>query len=320
MGSKIHSHSTTLTIISQLLDLLLDVNNSAQIPGHLRIDLSLDVPSVDALPTLVADLDTKATQCQTPEGQALYESVRSALDAKISAKLANRPTKSLASLISSTPHLHFPSDTISYDLSTIPGLSPVLLKDLEFDDAHPPPVSYVSPDTLDDFYSSVDASLNIPVAPTLTSATIPPHLSDKELAVRNPNSVYNWLRRHEPRIFLQDGEGSEKSSGKPGALRGAGKRASIPAPSKPDTVEFVEEDGIGYDVTLGAIPGGTLKGKRKRASEEDAGYRPKGGISRPYKKKKKDGDGTGSRRSSKGKVKMEIDTEPEEMGDVIVAE
>jgi hypothetical protein len=82
-------------------------------------------------------------------------------------------------------------------------------------------------------------------------------------------------------------------------------------------MEFVEEDGIGYDVSLG---GSTAKkdGKRKRASIDDAGYRPKGGASRPTKKKKKEGSGDSavSARSSSGgpkaKVKVEVDTEMEE--------
>jgi hypothetical protein len=298
------------------------VNDSAQIPGHLRIDLSLDVPSVDSLPTLISDIDTDSIKCNTAEGKAIYDSIRAIVDAKITAKLSNKPTKALSSLMTSTPHRHFLSSDVAYDLSTIPGLSPTEVQDLEFDETRPNPVSYLSLDALDDFLAGVDTSLSIPVAPTLNPTVPLSHFSDKELQVRNPNSVYNWLRRHEPKIFLQDAEGSEKSSGKPGALRGAGKRTSIPAPAKPDTMEFVEEDGIGYDASLGGAVGGTLKGKRKRPSDEDAGYRPKGGASRPYKKKKKDslGEGSSSRRSSKSKVKAEVDTETEDMGDVAGAE
>jgi len=126
---------------------------------------------------------------------------------------------------------------------------------------------------------------------------------------------------------------SEKSLVKPGALRGAGKRASIPAPSKADIVEFVEEDGIGYDVSLSGSglggsardPRGNGAAKRKRASEEDAGYRPKGGSSRPNKKKKKEGSGesVSSRKSTgaKGKTKVERGAEVEAEADspIIVA-
>jgi hypothetical protein len=59
------------------------------------------------------------------------------------------------------------------------------------------------------------------------------------------------------------------------------------------------EDAPGHDAGAGA------KNKRKRVADDDAGYRPKGGSSRPTKKKRKsDGaeNGTptaGSKRSRK---------------------
>lgn len=306
---------------SQLLDLLLDVNNSAQVPGHLRIDLSLEAPSASAVPSLISD--SIPDKPVTAEAQAIVDQIRSELDAKLQAKMTNKPTKSLASLMATVLHAPFEIPTIPYDLaSAFPGLENP--ESISFDPEHPKPLTYLSPDDIDEYLANTDASLNLPVGARLPAAPdnrrFPPHLSDKDLQVRNPNSVYNWLRRHEPRIFLQDGEGSEGSksaSGKPGALRGAGKRASIPAPSKPDAMEFVEEDGLGYDVSLG---GSIAKkdGKRKRTSIDDAGYRPKGGASRPVKKKKKEGSGESavSARSSsggsKGKVKVEVDTEMEE--------
>ena len=94
--------------------------------------------------------------------------------------------------------------------------------------------------------------------------------------------MYNWLRRNEPKIFLQDGEGSEKSLGKPGSLRGAGKRATMPGPSKPDALEIVEEDGQRYDPTISGLE--PAKGKRKR--EDDGGYHPKSGAPGDGKAKK----------------------------------
>lgn len=256
------------------------------------------------------------------------------IEARLQARIANKPTKSLASLMATVPHAPFEIPTIPYDLvSVFPGLTEAELESISFKPDHQQPLTYLSSDDIDDYLSTIDTSLSLPVGPRLSTAPnshrIPPHLSEKDLAVRNPNSVYNWLRRHEPRIFLQDGEGSEGSksvSGKPGALRGAGKRASIPVPSRPDgPVEFVEEDGLGYDVSLGGGGGGQGGqgkrdgSKRKRASVDDAGYRPKGGASRPMKKKKKEGsgDGAGSGKGAlgggaKGQVKVEAETETEE--------
>ena len=144
-------------------------------------------------------------------------------------------------------------------------------------------------------------------------------MTQQDLALKNPHSVYNWLRKNEPKIFLQDGEGSEKSMGKPGSLRGAGKRASMPGPSKPDSLEIVEEDGLGYDPTIGGLE--PMKGgKRKR--DDDGGYHPKLGTPadgktrkpRPKKKKVEGETPVSSSRKPKAKAKdrasspMVIDT------------
>jgi hypothetical protein len=97
---------------------------------------------------------------------------------------------------------------------------------------------------------------------------------DREMALRNPVSVYNWLRKHQPQVFLQD---NELQSDKPArsATARTSKRAS--ATTKQE-VEPYDDDGIAVDV------GNTSRGKRKR--DDDGGYRPKGGNSRPTKRRK----------------------------------
>jgi hypothetical protein len=196
------------------------------------------------------------------------------MDERAAEKVVSQPSKSLALLISVAPHL-----------STNNGnqLPPRVRENVETLEGYAAPISYITPDQLDDHLYEVDASLGT-VPPQNAQAS--PH---QELALRNPHSVYNWLRRNEPKIFLQDGEGSEKSMGKPGSLRGAGKRASMPGPSKPDALEIVEEDGLRYDPTISGLE--PAKGKRKR--EDDAGYHPKSGapsdgkVKRPRARKKK---------------------------------
>lgn len=200
-------------------------------------------------------------------GQAIYKEVLEMLADSEKPKGHSKPTRSYLDLLAAAPaHLlgtSAGSQELAEDLKPLEGLS------------HP--IQYLSLEQIDNYLYDVDTNSGPPAQMQIPSA--------HELSMKNPHSVYNWLRRNEPKIFLQDGEGSEKSSDKPGALRGAGKRARIPAPSKPDALEFVEEDGIGYDTALA----GPTKGKRKRGDtigEEDGGYTPKAGRADNPKTKK----------------------------------
>lgn len=259
-------------------------------PSHLRYDLLTESPNLPAIPDLIPD--SAVVLASGSEGQQLYDQIRTKLDAKREARETNKPAKTLAAMLSTRPPVSLDS----------------VIEDHVEDLTAATSVGYLPQEQFDEFYTRLDVAIerSAPVE-TYDPHGYPPRLSEKELEVRNPNSVYNWLREHEPQVFLQDGEEASASatSGKPGSLRGAGKRASIPAPSKPDAVEFVEEDGIGYDASVsrqGSAAGlGTLKSKRKRLSEDEIGYRPKGNLGRPTKKKKKEGSGeSASGRSSLG--------------------
>jgi hypothetical protein len=253
---------------SRLLDLLLDVNSSAQIPADKRIDLSTETPSLSEVPALVTSAELARLDLSTSEGQAIYNEIRAILDEKAAEKAASKSPKSLASLLSTTPHLNAQSPLVPADI--LSSFAPL--------HGHTEPIAYLTPDAIDDYIYDIDASLGM-VSPRPTRGP-----TQTDLALKNPHSVYNWLRQHEPKIFLQDGESSEKSSGKPGSLRGAGKRASMPAPSTPNALEIVEEDGLGYDPTISGLePTKTAKGKRKR--DDDGGYHPKSGAAADGKRK-----------------------------------
>ena len=213
------------------------------------------------------------------------------LQEKAAAKAAAKPPKSLADLMANVPHHSTHS----------PEVLPTLFKDLEPLEGTSAPISYLTPDQIDDYIDDIDLLISKGKAPTAPSS---PDIH------RNPVSVYNWLRQHEPKIFLQDGEVSEKSHGKPGSLRGAGKRASMPAPTQSDALEIVEEDGLVYDPTIAGLDPVVAKGKRKR--EDDGGYHPKLGLAdgkakKPRaarKKKESPGETASSSGSKKGKGKV----------------
>lgn len=134
-------------------------------------------------------------------------------------------------------------------------------------------LGYFTPEHETEYYLALDAKLGDEAAATQL-ARIPdrPTFAERErdLSMRNPASVYNWLRRNQPQT-LQDNEiASEKSASRP-----SNQRSSKRAPAQRKDEDLYDEDGTE------AQP--TPKNKRKR--EEDTGYRPKGGSSRSKKKK-----------------------------------
>ncbi|KAK3349453.1 IEC3 subunit of the Ino80 complex, chromatin re-modelling-domain-containing protein [Lasiosphaeria hispida] len=295
---------------NRLLDLLLDVNNSAQIPPDKRFDLSLDPPSDSE--ALCLDIDRPSTP---PPGA--------------------QPAKSYKRLTREVPHPTFAFASKQFK---------DLLADLEAGrdspadplQRQPHPPSFLTADDIDNYIWEIDTRLAandshkkgtttnpLPTLAPLAHANDHPSngtygakdsgllSNNRDFALRNPTSVYNWLRKHAPRTFLQDGEahpdkengdeahapsarGHGRGKGERGAGRGTGgpgrgKRASAAhhvrdkaTVAVAETTEF-DDDAV-YE-TPGAAAGG--KGKRKRAHDEDPGYRPKGGASRATKKKRK---------------------------------
>lgn len=249
----------------RLLDLLLDINESPQIPFERRIDLNLDDDDDEDEDETDSD-DSDSTQ---------------------------KPTKSLKKLIQEVPHQ-------SYEEYV--QLVPELREDLEPEDPQIRPTSYLTPDDVDEYLYQLDLRLGIKskssLAPSSTgtnNAAQPP----ANFALRNPTSVYNWLRRHAPKTFLQDLEKDkdkdkdkderEKDDGRKRKGGASKKRQSTVSRKEKErekerekeTAESMDwDDEVGYE----APATGAAKGKRKR--DEDPGYRPKGGSSRPTKKRK----------------------------------
>ncbi|KAI9647837.1 hypothetical protein NHQ30_004225 [Ciborinia camelliae] len=292
----------------RLMELLLDINNSAQIPANKRIDLSIGGPALADIPALVTKEElAKAAEDTSPEGQAIYQEIQDLLKDRDGTNTTVKPSKSLGQLMATIPHISLMN----------PHVSPQSLADFEPPPGKKHPIGYISQEEMDNYLYEVDATIGL--APALATVVYPPTTQD--VTLKNPHSVLNWLRRHEPKIFLQDGEGpTEKINTKPGALRGAGKRAAIPAPSRLDSLEIVEEDGIGYDTTLSGPS--SSKVKRKRDPEDDGGYTPKSGNpinktkrQRPSKRKSETaGETTVSSSSRKSKPRAKhsspIDTGP----------
>ena len=248
-------------------------------------------------------------------------------------RLAQIPTDKRINISSSSPA--DPSltslSTLEKDVSHLTyaaakDASPDLVADLTFLETDPQQPGgagsggpFLTPDDIDDYIYAIDSALfdtarEVPsLAPKANPATHPPpnpHL-------KNPTSVTNWLRKHAPKVFLQDGEESHGPAAaddeqhpptkKPRAK--AADKAAAGTPSAASKAKLKraakaasgDEDGGDATGARGGTPVGKGAGKRKR--DDDPGYRPKSGT-RPTKKKRKS-EGAESGTGTGRKVKKE---------------
>ena len=276
---------------SQILELLLSMNETARLPATFRYDLRTLSEMEAADLSLPTDL--------TPE-QSLHELreelASGAITADEYARKAERlhnsqqvqPLRSLASLEAKVPHTtDVPEPPIDgIDLTeTAPG--------------------YMTPSHEEEYLLASDLAIAEngfnpqDGRPLRVSAQTPP--SEKDLTIRNPSSVYNWLRKNQPQVFLQDKDTtqhtenlSEKSTAKSGNAGGRGKRQSA-AHGTPGPKTDHEDDDASF------IPE-TGKSRKSKGGDDDGAYRPKGGSSRTAnKRKREDGDSTtkGSRKKNR---------------------
>jgi hypothetical protein len=285
----------------QLLDMLLDINEQTRAPARLRFNLD---PPGPAAP-VVAGQEPDAIRQQLHElraaaasGAMSQEEYIARVDLLHNSQAIRQTLKSLASLEARVPH------------TTRRDLPDRALDGIDLTEHAP---GYLSPAHEEEYLAALDQVLAEPGfdpanqegRPIRHAASHPP-LSEKDLTIRNPDSVYNWLRKHQPQVFLQDKDAaphentSEKSAP---AKANASNRKSIkresavggtPGPRDPD-----DEDSV-----AGKTGG---KGRRKTAGGadgDDTAYRPKGGSSRPAKRKREDGDTP----AGKGKKKSRAST------------
>ena len=246
-----------------MLEVLLEFNESLHVSPDVRFDLSMpnDLPLLPTPEQEIVPLINDATLAKQAWKEAKAGLAAGSIDKRayriiednIKRNKAFAPAQQYSSL--SRAH-HITPDTVQKKPDN----------DCERQ------LGYFTPEHETEYYLALDAKLGDEAAATQL-ARIPdrPTFAERErdLSMRNPASVYNWLRRNQPQT-LQDNEiASEKSASRPS------NRSSKRAPALRKDEDMYDEDGTE------AQP--TPKNKRKR--EEDTGYRPKGGSSRSKKKK-----------------------------------
>ena len=260
----------------QLLDLLEDLNGRPQIPARLRYDLQLPETlqtshPAPAEPYTIATAQSalKAARKRLRLGQISLLEYRD-LECSILADPAFKSKISYTELRKLAPIPVSASADTTYDSSIASG---GILSSRQEEE-------YLK--SLDSFLSGSNTVPRPYAAKNSTSRGLEKSIEqEKEMQLRNPVSVYNWLRKHQPQVFLQDNESHVEKEKK----SRPSKRTSTTLKLEPD-----DEDSVMAD-----LGGSTSKGKRKR--DDDAGYRPKGGNSRA--KRRREDTGGSSRRSKK---------------------
>jgi hypothetical protein len=280
----------------QLLEMLLDFNDQTRVNPRLRYDLRNLSAADTAVPSLEPGPDPEHIKQQLQRlrddvaaGTITAVEYTAKADQLHKSQAIQQTLKSLAALQADVPH------TSRADLpeQPIPGI------DLS---EHAP--GYMSPVHEEEYLLAMDQVLAEPgfdpalqLGRPMRLPSAHPPLSDKDLTVRNPDSVYNWLRKHQPQVFLQDKDAahpenlSEKSAPKNGNAGGKKiKRESAIGGGTPGPRDHDDEDSAAPE---------TAKGRRKTTGDDDTAYRPKGGSSRPAKRKREDGDTPVSKGRSK---------------------
>lgn len=286
----------TQCVISQLLEVLMEFNDSIYIPTNLRYDLSLPGEITPPM-TPDDDDDIAPSTYTTTAAKAALKEARAELEAgDITAETYRRLERGVKRSTTFRPSMQYASlRQIAQHSGSVAASSASIFGELDEDSTTLLNMNYMTPDHEHEYLLALDAKMG-DAAADLQLKQLPdkPTFADREreAILQNPNSVYNWLRRNTPYVFLQDNEvASEKSSQvqtqpqrSTAATARSSKRSSLAA-SKQAAKESKEEDmydedGIALDVPA---PSAT-KAKRKR--DEDTGYRPKGGRSGSSKKKK----------------------------------
>lgn len=295
---------------SQLLDLLLELNSSVQLPTAYRFDVShpsipphdYDSIDLDNANRLLFDAHNATARNELHVSE--FQHIRRSLETTL-AKQAS--TTSLRALEQSVPHPDFdPAHDASPSHLTETGPYSSF-----FDSAHEE--AYLSRlDTkLNDTADAAKVSRPSSPGAGLSFAAMTAREIEREVELRNPSSVHNWLKRHNVSIQTNAevdadlGPSSGKTKSRPLA-RKVGDRAVGRARDKGDDGDGSPMPSVGRDsadVFADTIEHGdeTPGGTKKKARDADETYRPKGGKGSKAKRKREDGEGAGS--GSGGKIK-----------------
>jgi IEC3 subunit of the Ino80 complex, chromatin re-modelling len=279
---------------SQLLDMMLDVNCCEHIPGNLRFDLDLPTSSKDLVFNDGNDTDTSydSSVARIALEEASEELARGEIDEEGFNQLGKRweakrrrktnhatngavlngtkkPRRSFKSLLA-IPHTELKQlhdSALPQDLRS-PLFPPTSFLPPSDEDAHIQDlngrVASIDRDSNADYVYTPLPTFSHPPSP-------PPSDLGRDHERDNPVSVTNWLRKHQPQIFLQDNDHLSDKEGPPVSNRKAGGRkkalnAALGAPVIAKTEPLEDEEGDSWMPSAG---------KKRKVEGDEKGYNPR---------------------------------------------
>ncbi|KAK2741351.1 hypothetical protein FQN57_005635 [Myotisia sp. PD_48] len=256
---------------NQLLELLLELNNTIHVPSSLRYKLETTGDSL----LMLRSSEPNGSGPYSHDAETAREKLEEAKDQLLAGEIGPEEcrelelsilhSKAFAPLQDLSSLLEVPHTTISTSIP--PSRQTDMESTLGF--LNPDQDAETSSDTRDIFNGH------------LSSVHLTGNDREREAAFRNPVSVYNWLRKNQPQVFIHDGEfvHSEKAQGRPSTTR-ASKRAP-----KAQDEDVYDDDGILIDITE---PSTASNNRNKRKRDEDGVYNPKSGSSNRTTRKRRD--------------------------------
>ena len=248
-----------------MLDLLLEFNTSIHVPPgrRFKLDLPSDLESgiqePNDGPILNVDIATASERLTEAKERLLAGTITVDECKQLEESMLRgdhlAPRRHFATLLNTLPHPEEPHHPFSSedDLDSTLG--------------------FLSPDHETEYIATMDSGNGITHRARERRTSVE---REREVQIRNPLSVYNWLKNRAHLLQQQD---TEQSTDNKPASRTTGTRTSKRARAPVREEDMYDEDGIALEVP----PPSTWRGKRKR--DEDGGYRPKGGSGgRPRKK------------------------------------
>ncbi|PNS20308.1 RNA-binding protein rnp24 [Sphaceloma murrayae] len=281
----------------QLLDIALDLNSSIELPPKLRFNIKWRPDRTEI--ERISDLESA--------NRALYEANRLAQEGRIAHAEVVQLRASLERHLASSEAVALSSLENEVPYPTFDRTDPNGIVECADD------VAYLTSAHEAEYLERLDAKYGDPL--TLSTAppkekSPPPFASmtarevEREVELRNPLSVHNWLKKHN--ININEAADDKSDAGTPATGKKGGRNLAKKVGDRAVERAREREDGSPMSTATGGpeleddLDEGPPRGRRAR--DPDESYRPKGGRSGKSKRKREDGEPRGASKKPKTSI------------------